>query len=99
MKTKEEILKILSQGMPFLKERYQVQHCGLFGSYAHGQTSPKSDIDILVRFSRPKSLFQLVRIEDEIEETLHMKVDLVTEKAVSPYLVDAIRRDEVVIFG
>jgi predicted nucleotidyltransferase len=40
-----------------------------------------------------------VRIEDEIEETLHMKIDLVTEKAVSPYLVDSIRRDEVVIYG
>jgi len=64
-----------------------------------GKPDQKSDINLLVRFSRPKSFFQLVRIEDEIEETKHMKVDPVTEKAVSPYLPGSIRRDEVVIYG
>jgi hypothetical protein len=40
-----------------------------------------------------------VQIEDEIRKSIHMKVDLVTDKAVSPYLAATIHRDEVVIFG
>jgi len=70
----------------------------IFGSYTRGSANPASDIDILVRFSRKKSLFQLVRIEDELARALCMKVDLVTENAVSPYLADAIYRDAVVIY-
>ena len=70
----------------------------IFGSYARRSADPTSDIDILVRFSRKKSLFQLVRIEDELVRALCMKVDLVTENAVSPYLADAIYRDAVMIY-
>jgi len=70
----------------------------IFGSYARGNAGPASDIDILVRFARKKSLFSLIRIEDELTRALRMKVDLVTENAVSPYLADAIYRDAVVIY-
>jgi predicted nucleotidyltransferase len=78
---------------------YGAERIAIFGSYARGEAGPRSDIDILVRFSRPKSLLQLVQIEDEIRKSIHLSVDLVTEKAVSPYLADTIHRDEVVIFG
>ena len=70
----------------------------IFGSYACGEPTEESHIDILVRFSSPKSLFELVRIEGELENLLDKKVDLITEKSVSPYLAGAIRRDEQVIY-
>jgi hypothetical protein len=88
---KETILRILKP--------YGVRRVAVFGSYARGDAGPKSDIDILVRFARTKSLIELVRIEDELEQALHRKVDLLTEKAVSPYLIDSVHRDEVVILG
>ncbi|WOX56680.1 nucleotidyltransferase family protein [Methanoculleus palmolei] len=69
-----------------------------FGSYARESADATSDIDILVRFSRVKSLFSIVRIEDELARALSMKVNLVTENAVSLYLADAIYRDAVVIY-
>ena len=78
--------------------RNDAEWIAIFGSYARGSADPASDIDILVRFFRKKSLFQLVRIEDELARALCMKVDLVTENAVSPYLADAIYRDAVVIY-
>ena len=78
--------------------RNDAEWIAIFGSYARGSADPTSDIDILVRFSRKKSLFQLVRIEDELVWALCMKVDLVTENAVSPYLADAIYRDAVMIY-
>lgn len=79
--------------------RYDAEQIAIFGSYARGEAGAKSDIDILVRFAHPKSLLQIIRIEEEIEASLKIPVDLITEKAVSPYLTDSIRRDEVVIYG
>ena len=59
---------------------------GVFGSMARGEASDQSDIDLLVRFSRRKSLLTLVRLEREISTALGRKVDLLTEAAISPYL-------------
>ena len=87
---RETIVEILT--------RNYAEWIAIFGSYARGSAGPASDIDILVRFARTKSLFSLVRIEDELARALGMKVDLVTENAVSPYLADAIYRDAMVIY-
>jgi len=79
--------------------RHDAERIAIFGSYARGEAGSDSDVDILVRFVKPKSLIQIVQIEDEIKKTIHLKVDLVTEKALSPYLADTVHHDEVVIFG
>jgi hypothetical protein len=62
-----------------------------------GEEKPGSDIDILVEFSERKSLLEFVRIERELSEILGIKVDLLTEKAISPYLIDPIREEMEVI--
>jgi len=46
---------------------------------ARGEETEESDVDLLVRFARPKSLLDLVRIEREFSEALGRKVDLLTE--------------------
>ncbi len=66
---------------------------GIFGSFARGEQTEKSDIDILVRFTTRKSLFDLVRIERELSERIGRPVDLVTERALSPYLRDSVLRE------
>ena len=71
----------------------------VFGSYVRGEEKPESDIDILVEFSKRKSLLELVRIERELSEVLGMKADLLTEKSISPYLIDTIKREMEVIYG
>lgn len=71
----------------------------VFGSYVTGEEKPGSDIDILVEFSERKSLLDLVRIERELSEVLGIKVDLLTEKSISPYLIDTIREQMEVIYG
>jgi len=88
---KEAIIRVL--------KAHGAARISIFGSYARGEAGPESDIDILVRFGRPRSLIQLVTIEDELRLALHRNVDLLTEKAVSPYLRDVVLRDEVVILG
>jgi len=65
--------------------RYSVRSLRVFGSVARGTANPTSDIDLLVQFSRPVGLLHLVRLQRELAEVLGRPVDLVTEKALSPY--------------
>ncbi|AKB35296.1 nucleotidyltransferase [Methanosarcina siciliae C2J] len=69
----------------------------VFGSYAREEEKPESDIDILVEFSETKDLLTLVRIERELSELLRLKVDLLTEASISPYLIDGIKKEAKVI--
>jgi len=71
----------------------------VFGSYARGEESPGSDIDILVDFMERKSLLDLVRIEREIFEDIGIRVDLLSERSISPYLIDSIKKESEVIYG
>jgi predicted nucleotidyltransferase len=71
----------------------------VFGSYVRREEKPGSDIDVLVHFSRRKSLLELVRIERQLSEALGIKVDLLTEKSISPYLIDTIKQQMEVIYG
>jgi predicted nucleotidyltransferase len=69
----------------------------VFGSYARGEEMPGSDIDILVEFSKTKSLLTLVRIERELSDILGVKVDLLTEASINQYLIDEIKKEAKVI--
>lgn len=82
---------------PILKEQ-GVKKAAVFGSYVREEENPESDIDIMVEFSERKSLLELVGIERELSETLGIKVDLLTEKSISPYMIDRIKREMEVIY-
>jgi predicted nucleotidyltransferase len=73
--------------------RYGPRSIAIFGSYARGEAGPDSDLDLLVDFKERKSLLTLVRIERELSETLGIKVDLLTEPAISPYMIDRIKSE------
>ena len=67
-------------------QRYHVRSLRIFGSVARGTAKRGSDVDVLVEFARPASLLDLVRLQRELSEVLGQPVDLVTEKALSPYI-------------
>jgi len=75
-----------------------VAKVSIFGSMARGEANEQSDIDLLVEFSKRKSLLALVALERKISSALGKKVDLLTEAAISPYLRDRIKRDLRVIY-
>jgi uncharacterized protein len=53
-----------------------VSMVGIFGSTARGKASASSDIDLLVRFVKPKSLLALVKLEQKLSDILRRKVGL-----------------------
>ena len=91
MTTKEEILKILEEEIPLLRQKYGISKIGLFGSYSRGDQDAESDIDLIVQFERPIGFFKFVAIEEYLKEKLGGKVELVTEDAlkqvIRPYVM------------
>lgn len=83
---------------PILKS-YGVEYAGVFGSFARGETHQDSDIDILVHLKEPIGLFSLAELAQRLAEILGHKVDLVTEKGLSPYIRDNVMRDLRYIYG
>jgi predicted nucleotidyltransferase len=72
---------------------------GIFGSMARGEAKKKSDIDLIIRFSKRKSLLAMVRLERELSEALGRKVDLLTEAAISPYMRERVLKELQVVYG
>ena len=83
---------------PILEE-YGVEFAGVFGSFARGEASQESDVDILIRLTEPIGLFSLAELQQKLSETLGKKVDLVTEKALSPYIRQEILHDLKPFYG
>jgi len=78
--------------------RNDISFCALFGSFARGEATAESDIDLLVRFATPKG-YNWLDAAFEIEEVLGKKVDLITEKGLSPHLRDYVYKDLQVLYG
>ena len=79
-------------------QQNDVNFVGLFGSMARGEDTDTSDIDLLVKFARRKSLLAMVKLERELTTALGRKVDVLTEASLNPYLRDDILRDLKVIY-
>lgn len=75
-----------------------VSMIGIFGSTARGEATASSDLDLLIKLSKPKSLLSLVKLERNLSEAIGQKVDLLTEGAISPYLKERILKELKVIY-
>jgi len=62
-------------------EKYGISYLGLFGSMARGEAREDSDVDLLVKFNDSANigLFELDRVQRDLEMRFGRKVDLVTK--------------------
>ena len=73
--TNNQISEVISHIVP----RYGVKSVSYFGSYANGTQTQSSDLDLLVEFRNPFiSLYDLIALEMEIEDSLHIPIDIAT---------------------
>ena len=70
----------------------------LFGSYASNEQTLESDVDILVDFEKQANLFDLIRLQQNLSELLNLKVDLLTSKGVSKFILPYIEKDKILIY-
>lgn len=73
----------------------------LFGSYARGEATPESDVDILFvpdRANKPFTLFTMGRMYMDLKELLGCEVDLVEMGSLRPYAQETADRDKMLIY-
>ena len=79
---------------------YPVEKAWIFGSYARGEESRKSDVDILVRFDKSATitLIDYAGIMNDLSEYLHKKVDLVQEGTLYKFAQESVERDKILVY-
>ncbi|MDH7606653.1 MAG: nucleotidyltransferase family protein [Candidatus Bathyarchaeota archaeon] len=97
MRSLEEIKNILARHREELRQKFKVKEIGIFGSFVRGEQRKRSDIDLLVEFEKPPSLFEFMDLEDYLSKLLGLKVDLVTSNALKPRIGEQILREVVYV--
>ena len=69
----------------------------VFGSAARGAAGPMSDVDLLVEMEPGRSLLDFVGLWQELEDLFGLKIDLVSEGGISPYLREQILSDAIAL--
>lgn len=93
--TTTDALKTKRNDILRLAAQHGAHNVRLFGSMARGEASPTSDIDLLVKMDRGRSLLDLIELSQELESFLHRKVDILTDEGLSPYLAQRIQAEAV----
>jgi len=92
MLSKENVTEILRKNIPYLVSEYGIRRIGLFGSYAKGKQTEKSDIDIIAEFERPIGL-KFIEFTEYLEEILGRKTDVLTPEGVKGIIIKRIAED------
>ena len=91
----QKIREVIGQNKKLLEFSYKVKNIGIFGSYAKGHAHKGSDIDILVDFYEVPDMFKFVELEDFLKKLLGKKVDLVTRRALKPFIKSDILKETI----
>ena len=92
MYTLQTILLKLRESKPELKRKYPLTNIGVFGSYARGEATNKSDIDIAVEIDGYMGL-NFVAMADEIESLLGIKTDVIPMRSIKPEYLHQIEKE------
>ena len=92
--------KDLEEKLAKICEENGIVFMAIFGSFARGEQTKKSDIDIAIEFhkNKGKSLLDLVRVEDKLSKIFKRKVDLGIFSSLNPYIIEAVKKEMLVIY-
>src|SRR3989344_844672 len=93
------MIRIDQQKIHDLCKKNNIAFLGVFGSATRDDFKGRSDVDLLVRYARPKGLFEHIGIALELESLFGRKVDLVTDGALSKYIRINVYRDLKPLYG
>jgi len=96
MYTLDTIVEKLRNYKPELQRKYPISNLGVFGSYARGEATENSDIDIAVEISGPMGL-NFIAMANEIEDLFGIKVDVVPKRSIKPGYLPYVEKDIVYV--
>jgi hypothetical protein len=97
MKTLDEIRQVLSVQKKSLCEKYQITELGVFGSYARGEQTEASDVDILVDYEVAPTFIMLVELRDYLSDVFGLKVDIVTKNGLKSRIRDRVLSEAIYV--
>jgi hypothetical protein len=97
MKTFDELRQLLLLQKQSICENYQITEIAIFGSYARGEETEASDIDILVDYETAPTFIMLVELRDYLTQLFGLKVDIVTKNGLKPRIRDRILGEAIYI--
>jgi len=69
----------------------------IFGSVARGVARPESDLDLLVELEPGRNLLDLIAIKQDLEQRLGHRVDVLTERSLSPYIREQVLKEAITL--
>jgi hypothetical protein len=72
-----------------------VETTDIFGSYARGEQTEKSDIDILVTYSEMVDLLLVAGLRRYLRRKLHTKVDVVSKEFLNKYIKNQVLQEAI----
>ena len=91
----QDIYYVLEFLKPILMKRFKVDTIDIFGSYARGEQTDASDVDILVTYLEMVSFFTIYDLEKFLQRKLGVKVDVVSKKFLNPNIKDKVLQEAV----
>ena len=91
----DEIRLQLQMLKPTLRKRFKVETIDIFGSYARGEQTEKSDIDILVTYSEGANLLHVAGLRRYLRRKLHVKVDVISKKFLNEFVKEQVLKEAV----
>ena len=92
---KNKVIRLLRAYKTEIMSLFGVAELALFGSFARGQATEGSDVDILARFGGPATSKRYFGVQFYIEDLLGRQVDLSTDKALRAELRPSIERESI----
>ena len=91
-------LEQIIQKIKPIADAFGVEKVSVFGSYSKGTATEKSDLDLIIKKGKIRSLFQLSGFRLAVEDALCIPVDLITTEANDQQFLSMIASDEVTIY-
>ncbi|WP_287079499.1 MULTISPECIES: nucleotidyltransferase family protein [unclassified Microcystis] len=73
---------MLGQVKSLVKEKYYVSELGIFGDYVKGEVQENSEVNILIDYTEPPSLLDLVDLEYYVSDLLKLKADVISKNGL-----------------
>ncbi len=97
---KSIVLKKIKAAAPAIRTQFGVTKIGIFGSFARGEQTRRSDVDVLVDFAQGyATLRNFVGLADHLEALFKRKVDLLTVGGIDKYIRHYVEEEVIWIEG
>ncbi|MCW4006322.1 MAG: nucleotidyltransferase domain-containing protein [Candidatus Bathyarchaeota archaeon] len=91
----EDVKGELQRLKPMLEKRFKVQTIDIFGSYARGEQTVKSDLDLLVTYSEAVDLLLVARPRRYLRRKLKLKVDVVSKEFLNRHIKEDVLEETI----